>query len=203
MCEQVVLFICLCSKKIQFWSHSSLAGKGKNIARETDFNTTTKQVQVSIFQLIQPTDEMTISTMTMFASDYLTTESYSLSMTPPLGKMQLQTRPFTVKLSWMTRGSLLEIIGFALEKHLLSVVAVIWGEFSVSSHFPWPVMVFFIFLFVSSGTVMSVRLTTCTLNTLKTPCSLSTSQTSPRTNASPGQSVYLFLFVYFFFSLSV
>lgn len=136
-------------------------------------------------------DEMTTSTMSLPVTILLLRVITYLWL-PPLGRMQLQKRTFTVKLSWMTRGNLLEIIGFALEEHLLSVVDVNWGEHSVSSHYAWLVMALFVLLFVSSGTVMSVRLTTCTLNMLKTPCSLSTSQTSPRTNASPGQSVYLF-----------
>ena len=48
------------------------------------------------------------------------------------------------------------------------------------------------------GTVMSVRLTTCMLSMLKTPCSLSILLTSPRTSAFPGRSV-LYFFPFFSF----
>lgn len=76
---------------------------------------------------------------------------------------------------------------------------------SMSLRYAMLVVKLFVLLCVSSGTMMSVRLTTCTPSMLKTPCSLSTSQTSPRTNASPGQSVHVFFsflfsaFSYFIF----
>lgn len=43
---------------------------------------------------------------------------------------------------------------------------------------------------VSAGTATSVRLTTCTPSTSKTPCSPSTLLTSPRTSVSPGRFVW-------------
>lgn len=57
-------------------------------------------------------------------------------------------------------------------------------------------------LCVSAGTVMSVRLTTCMPSMWKTPCSHSTSRTSPRTSASPGQSVSFLNFSFSFFQFS-
>lgn len=68
------------------------------------------------------------------------------------------------------------------------------GELLVLLRCAQLVLKLLVFLCFSSGTVMSVRLTTCMLSTWKTPWRLSTSQTSPRTNASPGQSVLFHLF---------